>query len=469
MPLRLSNLPTLWALLLLTLSSPCLSSVRYEAVPALSRSSPSSLAETASHAAARGADEWRGAPWADAATVLETVQRHLEKGSSSQRSRSGKGRLTRPGVSPVDTVQWASRDFNVSALFAAAVPVVIRHLPVNDTVFMNLLRQKARQSVDRRLSSRERSDGWRVVDALAALREEPLEFFVGRESDRGGASGRTASLNGTDAGGDLGSGIGHAFASVYADFPLQKIRSLSERPNFQRRRQTLRGFLQHEQAQRLLPSATTGVHSPNASVLFVKATLDNFGLATIANVDFASDASAVSLFRELMGPVPTGLDSAFQSTAQPSARQMQLDADIWIGSAGAISHPHYDLQHNMYVQLDGKKSFFLAPMPILSAMADEQDGIFGSLDGADESCAEASSPLAGNEKDKHQTTQRASHPFKDLGWLFPATHGRHRQITQLLTQQHPRKFQQLHGVVLEVRTLCSKFLHGLRNRHPRPF
>ena len=38
------------------------------------------------------------------------------------------------------------------------------------------------------------------------------------------------------------------------------------------------------------------------------------------------------------------------------------DHDVWAGSRGVVSHMHYDLQHNLYHVLYGRKAFLLAPM-----------------------------------------------------------------------------------------------------------
>ena len=50
------------------------------------------------------------------------------------------------------------------------------------------------------------------------------------------------------------------------------------------------------------------------------------------------------------------------------------DNDVWLATRGQVSYPHYDLQHNLYTQLSGTKTFVLAPpeamarLPVFSSL-----------------------------------------------------------------------------------------------------
>ena len=67
----------------------------------------------------------------------------------------------------------------------------------------------------------------------------------------------------------------------------------------------------------------------------------------------ALDSLGASAARELR----SGLEPGFGATAAGSTGR----ASLWIGSAGTVSHLHWDARPNIFVQLQGRKRFILAP------------------------------------------------------------------------------------------------------------
>ena len=66
----------------------------------------------------------------------------------------------------------------------------------------------------------------------------------------------------------------------------------------------------------------------------------------------ALDSLGASAARELR----LGLEPGFGTTAGSTER-----SSLWIGSAGTVSHLHWDARPNIFVQLQGRKRFTLAP------------------------------------------------------------------------------------------------------------
>lgn len=110
-----------------------------------------------------------------------------------------------------------------------------------------------------------------------------------------------------------------------------------------------------------------------------------------------------------------------------------------------------------YIQLDGAKAFFLAPMPIPVAFESKAAGdteallptstLHNSNNGSDGGGG------SGGEAD-----DRPAPTTTDLRWLFPAVHGRHRQVKHHLVD--PLRFNHVQGVVLEV-SACVTTMHAL--------
>ena len=288
----------------------------------------------------------------DRRTTIQHNVQHAVARLLSAPSVSSLSTPTRAQISAVPVVQWSSgAKFDVNSTFVASEPVVIRGFPVNETTFMRLAHRRAAAAAAAATTTPVSSVAPRLrhaqfLEALAQLRgSAPLEFFSANvDTHNGGTSDKPTPLDHS----------GHSFASVYDDFALQRVAPLHVSENFNRTWLTMqqlfeRNAMEQQQHQRHHRRPLPGLVG---DIMFAKATLANFGLVGAAEADFETSGGGVSLFEQLVGHPQHTQEWAVGDNGDgrsASATALHLDADVWIGTAGAISHPHYDLQHNMCV------------------------------------------------------------------------------------------------------------------------
>lgn len=224
------------------------------------------------------------------------------------------GAIGRPRV---PRLQWQStRDF-LPTLFANSTPVVLFGTPADIWPALNL---------------------WTPQH----LSREPtgatiLDVFVSSAADTssdGAAPGRS-----------------RAFYSTYDNFELARVAGVASwRQTTRLQRMSLQHFWNRGSAPRFLKGALSNFPEDHWQHVRPRE------LQATAALRDADDGSGKFVEYGSAGSGP----SAEANLDARAAAELSL-FDVWMGSPGAVSAAHYDLQNNLYVQLNGTKQFTLAP------------------------------------------------------------------------------------------------------------